>query len=201
MMQRVMRWVGGTTIRLLLLVVTATMPLSAHAGWTLTPRGSVSLAAGPVAGIRELSGLTYLGPQAGGLQRFAAIQDENRQIVVFDVSFAANGAIVAATGVSGLTITGGPDYEGIAYTGTARNSVFVSEENTPTIREFRLSDGAVLQTISLPAVFQQTRANRGLESLTRSVDGSTMWTANEECLRSTAPYLRRRLGRSCVCRR
>lgn len=171
----------------LTLVLLVWMPRVADAGWTVTARNAATLSAGPVSNIRELSGVTYLGPRAGGLERFAAIQDENRQIVVFDVSFDANGTINSATAVSALTITGGPDFEGIAYTGATRNSVFVSEENTPTIREFRLSDAAALNAISLPDVYEHNRDNRGLESLTRSVDGRTMWTANEEALTVDGP--------------
>jgi hypothetical protein len=158
-----------------------------EAGWLITPRGSVSLSAGSVAGIRELSGVTYIGPQSGGLERFAAIQDENQRIIVFDVSLAADGTIASAAAVSDLTITGGPDFEGIAYTGPTRDSVFVSEENTPTIREFPLSGGEALQTVALPGVFENNRGNRGLEALTRSLDGRTMWTANEEALTVDGP--------------
>ncbi len=187
-MQLLTRASGAKSLAFALALVLAVgMPRAADAGWTVTARNTVSLAAGPVSNIRELSGVTYLGPQAGGLERFAAIQDENRQIVVFDVSFAANGAINSAAAVSAATITGGSDFEGIAYTGATRNSVFVSEENTPTIREFRLSDAAALETIALPAVYQNQRTNRGLESLTRSVDGRTMWTANEEALTIDGP--------------
>ena len=160
---------------------------SAFAGWTITARNSVDLSDGPLSNIRELSGVTYIGQQAGGLERFAAIQDENRRIVIFEVSFAANGSISSATAVSDRIITGGSDFEGIAYTGPARNTVFVSEENTPTIREFSLSGGPQMQEIVLPDVFWNNRDNRGLESLTRSLDGSTMWTANEEALTVDGP--------------
>jgi hypothetical protein len=187
MMEHRSRADGGWLVSLIALVVVAIVPISAQGGWTVTPRGSVSLGAGPVSGIRELSGVTYLGPQPGGLERFAAIQDENRRIIVFDVAFAANGAINSATAVSAVTITGGPDFEGIAYTGPARNSVFVSEENTPTIREFSLVGGGLLQSVALPEVFENRRDNRGLEALTRSFGGDTMWTANEEALTVDGP--------------
>jgi hypothetical protein len=106
---------------------------------------------------------------------------------MLDVAFTANGTISSATAVSPLTITGGPDFEGIAYTSAARDSVFVSEETTPTVREFKLSSGEQLQTISLPDVFENARDNRGLEALTRSVDGGMMWTANEEALTVDGP--------------
>ena len=128
-----------------------------------------------------------MGRGTADLERFAAIQDENGRIVVFDVAFAANGAINTATAVSALNITGGPDFEGIAYTGVERNSVFVSEENSPKIREFKLDGGGQLQSISLPEVYSNFRSNRSLEALTRSLDGSTMWTANEEALDVDGP--------------
>ena len=141
------------------------MSSTALAGWTVTSRDSIALAAGPVSNIRDLSGVTYLGPQAGGIERFAAIQDENRRIVTFDVSFAANGAINSATAVSALTLGPNLDYEGIAYTGPVRNNVFVSEETTPTVRDFKLGTGELLQTLTMPGVFANDRDNRGLESL------------------------------------
>ncbi len=161
--------------------------VAAQAGWTVTPRNSVTLNVGAVTGIRELSGVTYIGPAAGGLQRFAAIQDDGNQIVQFDVSLTANGSINSATAVSARSIAPNSDYEGIAYTGAARNSAFVSEENTPGVREYNLSTGALLQTVALPSVFSSKRDNRGLEALTRSPTGGTMWTANEEALTIDGP--------------
>jgi hypothetical protein len=78
--------VEGAMLLALALVLAVAMLHAADAGWMVTPRSSVSLAAGPVSNIRELSGVRNLGPQAGGLERFVAIQDENRQIVVLDES-------------------------------------------------------------------------------------------------------------------
>src|SRR5262249_9490101 len=118
----------------------------AMAGWTITQRNSVLLTAGPVSGIRELSGVTYLGPQPSGLERFAAVQDENNRFVVFDVSFTSNGSINSATAVSATTLAVSADTEGIVYTGPARNTVFISDETGPGVREFNMTTGAVLQT-------------------------------------------------------
>ncbi len=171
----------------LILVVGAGFSPSASADWAITPRGFVSLSADPMWDIRELSGVTYLGSAAGGLERFAAIQDENSRIVVIDVAFSANGTIDSATAASVRTLNVGADYEGIAYTGPARNSVFVSEETTSGVHEHSLATGVRLQSVGLPNVFQADIGNRGLESLTRSVDGTTMWTANEEALSVDGP--------------
>ena len=156
------------------------------ADWTVTPRGSVALTAGSVTGIREFSGVTYMGhvpgPTVAGLHRFAAIQDSGNQIVLFDVGITSNGTLAGATAVSKRTISPGADYEGIVFTGAARNTVFVSEEGTPGVHEHNLTTGERLQSAALPAVFQNFVANKSLESLTRSVDGDEMWTANEEAL-------------------
>jgi len=158
-----------------------------EAGWTITPRGSMLLIAGPVTNIRELSGVTYLGPVAGVLERFAAIQDENNRFVVFDVAFAADGSINSATAVNAKTLAVAADMEGIAYTSAARDSVFISDETGAGVREFSMATGQVLQTVPIPTVFQSDRSNRGLESLTRSLDGRTMWTGNEEALTIDGP--------------
>src|SRR5262245_57416724 len=140
----------------------------ACADWTIVPRGFVSLSPGPVSDIRELSGVTYLGGSAGGLQRFAAIQCENHRLVVMDLAFTSNGTISSATGVSARTLSVDADYEGIAFTSPARDSVFVSEESTPGVHEHSLATGARLKSVTLPTVFQNDRDNRGFEALTRS---------------------------------
>jgi len=163
--------------------------LSATAGqWTITQRNALSLSTASVPGVFELSGVTYLGPAAGGLARFAAIQDDGNQIVQFDVDFSANASLVSATAVSGLHLNApNLDYEGIAYTGPARGTVFISEEESPGVREFSLATGNQLQSVSIPNVFSNIRDNRGFESLARSQDGTTMCTANEEALSVDGP--------------
>lgn len=164
-------------------------PLSAAAGqWTITQRNALSLSTSSVTGVFELSGVTYLGPAAGGLARFAAIQDDGNQVVLFDVSFSANASLISATATSGLHLNApNLDYEGIAYTGPARGTLFISEEESPGVREFSLATGNQLQSVSIPSVFNNVRSNRGFEALARSQDGTTMWTANEEALTIDGP--------------
>ena len=94
--------------------------------------------------------------------------------------------------------------------------VFVAEEDSPGVREYDLTTGTELQSVAIPNVFTNRRSNFGFESLTRSPDGSTMWTGNEEALtvdgpRSTASagttvrllriecQWQRRSGRRAVC--
>jgi hypothetical protein len=161
--------------------------VDARADWTISPRGSVALTENGVTGILEFSGVTYVGPTASGLHRFAAIQDSGNQIVFFDIGASANGTINAATAVHARSLAPAADYEGIAFTGSERNSVFVSEEGTPGVHEHSLSTGARLQSAPLPAVYHNDRANKSLESLTRSLDGRALWTGNEEALTPDGP--------------
>jgi Esterase-like activity of phytase len=159
-----------------------------NAGWTVTPRNSKSLSPGSVTDIAELSGVAYLGPTADGLERFVAVQDDGKQMVIFDVAVSANGSLLSATAVRAVPLIFQKlDSEGIAYTGGARNTVFISEEGAPGIHEFDLATGDHLQTLAIPTVFAKRRNNRGFESLTRSVDGRTMWTGNEEALTVDGP--------------
>jgi hypothetical protein len=174
-------------IRELLAIVFCIMAVShLSAAWTVTPRGSFALNSGALTAIRELSGVTYLGQTESGLERFATVQDADNRIVMVDLSFSANGTILSASAVDELALNVSADYEGIAFTGAARNSVFVSEETTPGVHEHSLETGARLQTVLMPSVFQMDRGNRGFESLTRAADG-TMWTANEEALVPDGP--------------
>jgi hypothetical protein len=82
------------------------------------------------------------------------------------------------------------DFEGIAYTNPARNSVFISDESPagPNVRELNLATGTSFQALSIPSVIQMNeRTNRGFESLTRSPDATTMWAANEQALTVDGP--------------
>ncbi len=149
--------------------------------WTVVPRGDVVLDTSAVSGVVEMSGVTYLGLQDGE-HEFAAVQDSNNQLVRFTANFTANGTIQSAVASSVLSLSPGADFEGIAYTNPARNSVFISEETTPAVREYSLASGLQLQLVLPPTVYSSIANNRGLESLTRSIGGRTMWTANEEAL-------------------
>ena len=151
-------------------------------GWNITFRGSVSLDTLGVS-VAELSGVTYLGPSAlPDTHLFAAIQDSGGVIVTIEAEFEADANLVNAAAVDSLALVQQLDFEGIAFTGSAENTVYVSEENSPGVREYDFSTGSLLQALSIPNVFGNRRANRGFESLARSADGSKLWTANEEAL-------------------
>lgn len=131
----------------------------------------------------ELSGITYVGPSTVVRHHeFIAVQNTEGKLVRLDVKLDQAGQLIAADTVAITSLGTILDFEGIAYTNPARNSVFLAEEGTPGVREFDLGTGTQLQSVSLPSVFANRRSNFGFESLSRSLDGTTMWTANEEAL-------------------
>ncbi len=156
------------------------------AQWNVTPQSVELLSPGPVSGITEMSGVTFLG-STGSNHHFSAVQDSGNQLALFDVVFTSDGSIVSATATSDLSLSPGFDFEGVAFTNPSRNSVYISEETTPTVREYELTSGNMLQVLLMPAAFDNIRGNRGLESLTRTVGGTVMWTANEESLNVDGP--------------
>jgi hypothetical protein len=135
-------------------------------------------------GVVELSGITY-DPDT---ERFWAVSDDGGRLLEIDVEFDASGAIVTAAAVSAATLDDTLDFEAIAYTDSVRNSVFVSEENSPGVREYDLATGVLLQTLSVPSVFgDNLRFNLGFESLARNAHGSEMLTGVEQALTVDGP--------------
>ncbi|TWU29442.1 esterase-like activity of phytase family protein [Bythopirellula polymerisocia] len=153
------------------------------AHWNVGAPSNQLLDTTAVGTIGEMSGVTYLGPSpTAGLHRFAAVQNTGGVLLTIDVALSPTGTLLSATAVSAQTLSMSLDFEGTAYTNPTRNSVFLAEEGTPGIREYSLANGAQLQSVAIPSVFANRRANRGFESLARSPDGTTMWTANEQAL-------------------
>lgn len=164
-------WVGG-----LALGICSAGAWAEQGPLTVTPAGGVMLLAGE-AGATQLSGLSYVSGD-----EWLAVSDTTGEL--FRLTIALNpgtGAIMSAGVVSGLELAGAADLEGVAYdptTGTA----WVSDEIGPAIRRHDLTSGAVVQTLSLPAVFDHVDGDRSLESLTRDPATGALWTANEEAL-------------------
>lgn len=127
--------------------------------------------------VTGLSGLTMMDNS-----RFVAVMDNSDKLVFVEVEWNPDGSIRSAAITGGFTIAEARDFEGIAYTTAERDSVFLAEEGTPAIHEYALADSALLQSLESPAVFGNRRANFGFESLARRLDGSELWTANEEAL-------------------
>lgn len=157
------------------------------AKWQISPPSNVLIDTSLFAA-QELSGITYKGPGATALHHtFLAVQDDGGKLLTIDVELSPTGTLVSASTTASLALAASLDFEGAAYTNPTRNSVFLAEENSPGVREYDLSTGATLQTVSIPSVFSNRRNNFGFESLARTPDGTTMWTANEEALTSDGP--------------
>jgi hypothetical protein len=143
----------------------------------------------------ELSGITYLGiGTTAGHHQFVAVPDEGGKLVHLDVEISPTGSLIGAKSVSSITLPSILDTEGIVYTNPTRNSVFVSEENNPGVHEYDLVTGSELQSVTISPVFLNRRSNFGFESLARSPDGSTIWTANEEALTVDGPVSTTTMG-------
>ncbi len=80
-----------------------------------------------------------------------------------------------------LPLADASDPEACVWDATA-GTVWVADEKLGVIREHRLSDGAALRAVPVPASLQRPCNNLGLESLALSPDGLTLWTANEDTL-------------------
>lgn len=154
--------------------------------WSVTYRNSLALNVSAES-VSELSGVTYLGPVSGGKHQFASVQDDGGVVVTIEAEFDASGNVVSAASVSRLELANDLDFEGIAFTGATNNTVYISEETNPGVREYDLADGSLEGVLSIPSVFGSKRGNRGFESLARSADGSVMWTGNEEALTVDGP--------------
>ena len=159
--------------------------------WTVSPLDSLALDTSTVSAA-ELSGVTYLGPSPIlGKHRFLAVQDGGGPLIKVDVEFNPDGSMVSADAVDDLLLSQSLDFEGVAYTNPSRDSVFISYEDDPDVdpglREYRLADGVLEQSVTIPAVFGAFRNNLGFESLARNSVGSTMWTANEAALTVDGP--------------
>jgi len=91
----------------------------------------------------------------------------------------STGAVSPTSFGSQITL-GGSDLEGVAYN-AANNSIYVSDETGPTIKEYNLS-GSLLNTVSVPSVYSNYRTNLSLESLSLQNNHQSLWTANEQAL-------------------
>lgn len=153
--------------------------------WTVAPRGSLVIDTTTLPTTMELSGITYRQEIGGSSHQFHAVQDSNNQLVTLDVGLATDGALTSAAATTTKTLVPGYDFEGLALGPTG--SVLVAEETTPTIRRYDEATGASIAALTMPPVFSSSRANFAFESLTRSLDGATYWTANEEALSIDGP--------------
>ena len=125
--------------------------------------------------ITGLSGIAQMPDQT-----FLAVMDNSNKLVRFQITFNPDCSIRHVNIPSGISLSERHDFEGIAP--ADNNSIYLSEEDTPAIHRFDLATGQKLDTLPLPEIYKHIMTNQGLESLTRSPDGSTLWTANERAL-------------------
>ncbi|WP_428307872.1 esterase-like activity of phytase family protein [Lacipirellula sp.] len=163
------------------LLIAACAELGHAANWAVTRVNHAFLTPPTGVTVTEMSGITYVG-EVDGLSRFIAAEETKGELIQFDLAFSPAGGIAGVSNITPIDIVATNDFEGIAYTNAARNSVFLASENGVGLREVSLTTGANLQNVTLPAVFANARANLSFESLTRAADGRSMWTANEQAL-------------------
>ncbi|MEO7715085.1 MAG: esterase-like activity of phytase family protein [Capsulimonas sp.] len=139
-----------------------------------------------------LSGITH----AGG-DKFYAITDNQGSTPArfYTLNFHVSSAGVSLTqqplvsDVTTLAGYNGQNFDGEGISLTNHNTLLISSETEPAIREFDLS-GNQVQTLPTPSQFPFSggggahgiQFNLAFESLTQSPDGGVVWTANERSL-------------------
>ncbi len=78
------------------------------------------------------------------------------------------------------------DLEAVAFD-AANGTVWAADETRHTVKEYSLSDGAVLRALPLPYDFFHDRSNLGIEALALNADGKTLWICTEEALPCDGP--------------
>ena len=130
-----------------------------------------------------LSGITFAGGNS-----YYAVADNGADVwglYSCTIQLSADGKTVSsfqiATTNNAVKPSGTSDIEGVAYDPSTGN-VWIADESKKTIKEYDPTTGAVVQSLTIPAVMKNNRGNYGFESLTISGDGLTLWTCNEEAL-------------------
>ncbi|MEQ8209856.1 MAG: esterase-like activity of phytase family protein [Lacipirellulaceae bacterium] len=169
---------------------------SRAARWSITPTGTFTLDTNGLS-VAEMSGVMHAGQGFSAID-FLAVQDDGSGGIRFRLNQDPNfGTILSATAIDAFPFTPGMDDEGIAravelggFSLPGQRIAYVSNEDDPSIRQIRFTDGAVISTIAAPSVYANRRVNRGFESLaswSNSPDGARLATANEEALTIDGP--------------
>ena len=150
--------------------------------------------------VAGLSGISYLGPYLDSADtsdhHFAMVMDNSNKLVSVVMKFATDGTITSAVLNRGLSLALTRDFEDVVYTGEARDSVFVCEEDTPQVHEFSLEDGSLIRSLPVPSVFANRRANFGFEAMSLQPEDPdngnpggdmALWAINEEALSVDGP--------------
>jgi len=137
----------------------------------------------------SLSGITW----AGGTRYYAVSDDVfTHEIGLYPmtVELATNGLSIVSCTIPSPTnriqLAKAYDLEAVAFD-AANGTVWAADETRGTVKEYRIADGSVVCTLSLPDELRHPRSNLGIESLTLSEDGKTLWTCTEEALPRDGP--------------
>ncbi len=169
---------------------TTAQPLTIESRGTFNLPSTTTDQFGQSVTIAGVSGISMIQEPAEGLaRRYLAVMDNSNVVLELAVVHNADGSVASASVVRAIRISQSHDYEGIVSTDATRGTVFISDEDTPMIREFRLSDGSLVQSLPTPAVYASRRPNFGFEALGGVLAESTpstltlsLWTCNEEAL-------------------
>ena len=156
------------------LLLALLVPAAAYAQ-RLTCRGFVRLDAKQATG---LSGITYAGNGT-----YWGVLEWEAKLVRLRIALRADGSLESVNVDRAVQMSKGSDCEGVAWTRARPDGIVVSTE-APELMEVSVKDGRRLRSIELPPTLAHTVKNQGLESLTYSVDGKSLWTANERALKA-----------------
>lgn len=158
---------------------------------------TADVADGTTVAVDGVSGLTWLGDD-----RWAAVMDTGAAFVTFALDLGADGAPRAIRDVRAVRFAARHDYEDVApcptavtrrFAPAAGRCLLVCEEDTPAIRVVD-GAGALVGSVTIPAVLASRRENRGLEALCLAADDGAVWTANEEAIAVDGPPPARDVG-------
>ena len=137
----------------------------------------------------SLSGITW----AGGMQYYAVSDDVfTKEVGLYPltVELSSNGLSVVSCKIpspaSRIQLADAYDLEDVAFDST-NGTVWAADETRGTVKEYRVLDGSVVRMLPLPVDLWRTRSNLGIESLTLSENGKTLWLCTEEALPCDGP--------------
>ena len=163
----------GTLVGVLVVVASLTVTARARAQ-TLTYRGCVKPA--KFSAMHGLSGISHARGDG-----YLVVRDDSNWLVGAFITCRADGSIERCEISKSDPLPARLDFEGIAFS-PGDDTVYVSDES-PSITQHSLPPATQpIRRLALPEVFRNIVQNQGLESLTLSPDGKSLWTANERAL-------------------
>ncbi|WP_433824724.1 esterase-like activity of phytase family protein [Actinoplanes sp. CA-015351] len=190
---------------LALVVALAAVPASASAHTPAT--GNCSADASLLGFSDALDKTTFDGTPVAGLSALA-VKNRTQALALVDNIGTTPARIYhldlskepKVTGITRLGSYTGADFdgEGLVRESTGK-TILASSEKEPSIRRFRLSDGAEIASLPVPARFQVTPAgeaavNQTFEALTVTPDGRRLFAGMEGSLSGDGPGLNRIIG-------